>query len=286
MEPINSIPKRRGRITKMRHRRYMGFTLLILAVVILIALVNMQEAGLRNSSWSTGYLLGGCLFFLAAWHWRKKLSFLPRTGGSRMWMQLHIYVALFSIAVFVAHTGFRIPNGAFEQLLAGLYLLVSGSGVYGLYATRTVPKKLTAVENEVIFEQIPQRKKEIVRQARQLVLSSAQSTDVLARFYVNQLIYFFEKPRSVAYQVAPTMRRSKQLVSEIEGLDRYLSRSQRGASQRLCSLVKEKDNLDYHWALQGKLKVWQFVHIGFTYSLLIVSVLHGVMAHSFGGGLR
>ena len=165
-------------------------------------------------------------------------------------------------------------------------MIVAGSGVYGLYATRVIPRKLTALQNEVIFEEIPERRLQLTARARQLVLDTARHTDVLARYYTNHLIHFFEKPRSLAYHLSPSLRRSRQLVSEIEGLDRYLSEPQRQASRQLTTLVREKEDLDYHRALQGRLKIWLFLHIGLTYGLLITAVLHGVMAHAFGGGLR
>jgi hypothetical protein len=75
-------------------------------------------------------------------------------------------------------------------------------------------------------------------------------------------------------------------MSEIEDLDRYLSSDQRSLGQQLSQMVKKKDDLDYHAAQQGRLKIWLFAHIGFTYSLLLVSIIHGVMAHAFAGGLR
>ena len=50
-------------------------------------------------------------------------------------------------------------------------------------------------------------------------------------------------------------------------------------------MVRKKDDLDYHTAMQGRLKMWLFVHIAMTWSLLIFSVVHGVLAHAYGGGL-
>ncbi|MDG2014875.1 MAG: hypothetical protein P8J33_15320 [Pirellulaceae bacterium] len=267
-------------------RRWKGLALSLFAIICIIFVLQILQSSLRNSAWTTGYLLMGCLFFLTAYNWRKKLSFLPRIGASRTWMQFHIYVALVSVAIFVCHVGLNIPNGGLEQLLAILYLVVTASGVYGLYATRTVPKKLTAIKSEVLFEQIPARKLQLVLNARELIKDSARSTDVLSKFYLNQLIYFFERPRSLAYLVSPSLRRSRQLVTEIECLDRYLTESQKPAGRKLASLIRSKEDLDYHWALQGRLKIWTFIHIGFTYSLLLVAILHGVLAHSFGGGLR
>ncbi len=282
----SSQTERPGRRQQLRRRRIRGFVFVAVCVIGLWVLVSMLRSSLRNPAWVTGFMLMGSLWFLVAYNLRKRLAFLPRLGTSAAWMQAHICVAFVSIAIFVAHAGFGIPNGSFERLLATLYVIVAGSGVYGLYITRTVPKKLTALNHEVIFEQIPLLRRRLVERARQLIRESARSTDVLARFYVNRLIHFLERPRSLAWQVSPSPRRSRQLVLEIQGLDRYLSESDRQTSRQLAQIVRDKEDLDYHRAMQGRLKVWLFMHVGLTYGLMLTAMLHGVMAHSFGGGLR
>jgi hypothetical protein len=102
---------------------------------------------------------------------------------------------------------------------------------------------------------------------------------------VNRLSKFFECRRGLAYMLVPTGRKRRQLVAEIEELDRFLAKDDRRISRELAIMVRKKDDLDYHTAMQGRLKLWLFVHIAITYSLLIFSVVHGVLAHAFGGGL-
>ena len=70
-------------------------------------------------------------------------------------MQLHIYVGWSTFVVFGFHIGWKTPNGYLEGFLALLYLVVALSGVYGLFITRLVPKRLTAIGEEVVFERIP-----------------------------------------------------------------------------------------------------------------------------------
>ena len=227
----------------------------------------------------------GCLLFLAAFNLRKKLPFLPSIGSAAFWMQIHIYVGLSTFAIFGLHVAWRVPNGMFECFLAMLYLSVAFSGLYGLYVTRFYPPRLTALGDEAIFERIPIFRQRLAVQARSLILQACESSDVLAKFYVNRLAKFFEQPRGLAYLVRPTGRMRRQLISEIQDLNRYLAEDQRDVIRQLAAMVKRRDDLDYHYALQGRLKVWLFAHIGLTYSLLIVSLLHMVLMHAFCGGL-
>ena len=271
--------------TTFTKRRIRNSIITLVIIAILSVVVYAQNQSLIHSSFTTGYLLMGCLIFLAAFNLRKKLTFLPQLGSAAFWMQLHIYVGLATFAIFGFHIAWNVPNGWFESFLAFLYLAVALSGVYGLYVTRVYPARLTGLGEEAIFERIPFFQQRLATQARSLVLQACESSDVLAKLYTNRLAHFFERPRNLAYLVKPTGRTRRQLIAEIEDLDRFLGEDQRTIGRQLSTMVKQKDDLDYHYALQGRLKVWMFAHIGMTYSLLLVAILHMILAHAFGGGL-
>ena len=264
-----------------RRKKYALIT--VAAVALLAAVVWLLQSRLLNSSFFTGYVFIGSLFFLTGLNMRKRLSFLPKIGSASFWMQLHIYVGLSTFAMFAMHVKWRVPDGGLEIFLSGLYFFVALSGVYGLYVTRILPKRLTAINEEIIFERIPAFRQKLAAQARAIALEACETSEVLAKFYSNRLIYFFERPRSLAYMVSPSGNKRRQLVGEIEALDRFLGEDQRAVSRKLAGLVRQKDDLDFHRAIQGRLKIWLFAHIGVTYSLLIVAVVHGVMAHAFSG---
>ena len=264
-----------------RRKKYALVT--IVGIALIFTIVWLLQSRLLNSSFFTGYIFIGSLFFLTGLGMRKRLTFLPKIGSASFWMQLHIYVGLSTFVIFGMHVKWRIPDGGLEIFLSALYLFVAFSGVYGMYVTKILPKRLTALNEEVIYERIPAFRQKLAQQARSIVLEACESSEVLAKFYANRLIYFFERPRSFAYNVSPSGGRRRQLVGEIEALDRFLGEDQRTASRKLAVLVRQKDDLDFHRAIQGRLKIWLFAHIGVTYSLLIVAVVHGVMAHAFSG---
>jgi hypothetical protein len=267
-------------------RRRRNTILTIAFVLVLACLVAWQNSALLHSSFATGYLLMACVVFLAAFNLRKKLPFLPALGSAATWMQIHIYVGFSTFAIFAFHIAWRIPDGMFEITLAALYMTVALSGVYGLYVTRVMPKRISALSEEIIFERIGGFRRELARQAKRVVVEACEQSPVLANFYTNRLAVYFERSRGLAYLVYPSGRQRRQLVAEIEDLDRYLAEDQRLASRKLAAIVRKKDDLDYHHAIQGRLKVWLFVHIGLTYSLLVAASLHGFLAHAFAGGLR
>jgi hypothetical protein len=269
--------------TSFSGRRKKYALIAALVVLGLLLFTGLLQSRLLNSSFFTGYVFIGCLFFLTALGMRKRLSFIPNVGSASFWMQLHIYVGFATFVIFAMHINWRIPDGGLEIFLSVLYLFVALSGVYGLYATRVLPKRLTAIDEEIIYERIPAFRQKLAVQARAIVLEACEASEVLAKFYSNRLIFFFERPRSLAYRFSPSGNRRRQLVGEIEALDRFLAEDQRVASRKLAGLVRQKDDLDFHHAIQGRLKIWLFAHIGVTYSLLVVAIVHGIMAHAFSG---
>ena len=267
----------------VNRRRIRNGSIAIIVVCIVSLFVIAQRNSLQNASFTTGYILVGSLFFLAAFNLKKKLPFLAILGRSATWMQLHIYVGLASVALFLMHIGFSIPNGMFEQFLAVLFTIVAGSGIYGLVITRLIPKRLASLNEEFIYERIPALRKQLANQANALVIGLAAKNPMLAEFYVERLAPYLHRGRGLVYAIRPTGSMRRHLVSEINDLNRYMTRDDRAVGEQLRGIVQKKDDLDYHRAMQSRLKLWLFFHIGFTYSLLIVSVIHGVMVHAFAG---
>ncbi len=255
------------------------------ATLLLGAWSYFLREQLGDHAFFTGYLLLGTIVFLTLFNMRKRLTFLPAIGSATFWMQMHIYVGFSTFAFFAFHVGWKIPDGWFELTLAALFLFVSLSGVYGLYITRSIPARLTGLAEEVIFERIPATRQQLAVEAQNAVVKTEARTDVLVRFYTNRVAKYLELPPSWAYLIYPNRRKRRQLASGLEGLHRYLGEEDREVCDQLATIINRRDELDYHYAMQGRLKIWLFAHIGVTYSLVVCGFLHGYLAHAFHGGL-
>jgi hypothetical protein len=244
-----------------------------------------QVSVLKNPAFETGYLLFAALVFLAAYNLRKKLP-IPLWINSADWLQMHIYIGLSTSIVFGLHTGWRVPNGIFETTLALLYLATFASGLVGIYWNRTLPRRLARASEEVIYERIPMLRSRLRERAEEVVLTTVRSAGVttLGEFYNSQLKGYFESPRERRYFLRPNSRLRKSLLAELTEVSRYLSQPERESSEQLFALIRKRDDLDFHAALQWRLKMWLFVHIGLTYPLLAVASLHGLLTHLFDGG--
>src|SRR4051794_36959245 len=271
-----------GYFTRRRIRN-VGLTMVALGAAWLW--MRSLERHLTASAFTSGYLLLACVLFLAAYNIRKKLPFLP-FGKSSTWLQWHIYICLASVGLFTLHAGIHWPTGILNATLATFYLATAASGFVGIYLTRTIPPQLARVGEQVIFERIPGLRSHVQKQANQIVIDSvaASGATTLADFYSSRLYAFFYQPRGLSYVARPTPALRRSLMGELQAVRRYLSEYEQTASERLFALVRRKDDLDFHEARQRLLKVWLFLHIGLTYSLVVLAVLHSVLALAFRGG--
>ncbi len=240
---------------------------------------------MTRSAFTTGYLLLSAVLFLALYNVRKKLPFLP-LGSSAAWLQWHIYVGIGSVGVFALHAGIRWPTGILNSTLAAFYVATIASGVAGLYLTRTIPRQLARVGQEVVYERIPALQLAVRQRASETILESvtASGATTLAEFYIARLYGFFHRRRSTRYFLRPTTARRRSLMHELQAIRRYLSDQEQAPCERLFALLRRKDDLDFHEARQKLLKVWLFAHIGMTYTLVVLALLHGLLALAFRGG--
>jgi hypothetical protein len=243
------------------------------------------DSRLQPSSFFTGWLLLGALAFLAAFQVRKKIS-APPLGSAAAWMQLHIFVGLATGGLFALHAGVHWPSGIFDTVLAGLYGATFASGIVGLYWTRTLPRRLSRVGEEIIYERIATRRGELRDRAQTVVLQTVRSAGAttLGEFYRDRLNEYFSQRRGWGYRLWPSSTLRKTLLAELTEATRYLSDAERKCAEEVFLLVRSRDDLDYQEALQWRLRAWLFVHIALTYPLLAAAALHARVAYMFYGG--
>lgn len=267
---------------RLRRRRGISILALALACCVYAWLhLSLTTRLLPASHWS-GVFLFALIVGLALFNARKKLPFIPLLKASA-WMQIHIYLGLFSVAVFLCHTGFHWPRGGLEILVAALFLAVALSGVLGLAISRIVPTILTAHGESIVFERIPGLRSELRREIEQLIIDSETVThsSTIADFYAVQLTDYFARPRHLWSHLAGSPRPLNNLLERIDALGRYLDIEEKKIAAQIADLVRAKENLDCQWHLQGLLKLWLFVHIPLSFALILFAATHGWIAWRF-----
>ena len=269
---------------RFRRQFFSGLFALIIATAAALWL-NRNYNTLPNYAFLTGWALLAGMFVLTIYNVRKKLPFLP-LGKSETWLQIHIYLGFFTTLLFLVHLNFGLPHGWFNVILAWLFVLVSGSGMVGLFFSRVLPHRLATRGGEVIFEKIPALRHALRTEAENLALGAEAKSPVIAEFYAKRLATFLSGPKNFRLHLVESRRPLNALLAELDDLGRFATEADREKIARLTAIVRQKDGLDYHRALQLSLRLWLFAHIPLTYGLMLFTVLHIVVVFAFSGGAR
>ena len=257
-----------------------------LAVIALIAVAVFVIPHYPYHAYLSGWVLFALMLILTFFNLRKKVPFL-RMGSVSFWLKLHIYLGLFSGPLFFVHMGWHWPSGIFGQLFAWCFLIVFVSGLVGWWISREFPRMLTVAGYETPFDRIPHARANIRKQAEALVLETkeGETPSLAAVRYADELGLFFTKPCNFWAHIRQSRSPQAAHKSQFEELERYTKPSDREMLDKLRELVAQKHMLDYQYSLQLALRLWLFVHIPLSYSLLIFSLLHIILVYAFSGAV-
>jgi hypothetical protein len=184
------------------------------------------------------------------------------------------------------HCNYRPPTGWFEITFACIFGIVMLSGVGGLLLSRQIPKRLATRGGEVFFERVPAYRRALLERAEQLALHSTKETEAttLLEFYTRNLREYFSARGRFFPHFFEDQSGLQNVLARVEDLKRFTNDNENKVLDEFADLVRERDRLDYQAALQGILKGWLFIHIPFTFSLLLFTLAHIVLVFAFSSG--
>lgn len=266
-------------------RRIYAMTFTLVCVALTAMWVQVIRDRLGDESTFTGWTLlvsTAGLYLLSA----RKRVIQTKLGPVAAWLQMHVYMGTFASVVFLMHIGWPV-RGIFESFLAACFVIVAVSGIVLGVVSRSTPKKLAAIDQDYKLERIPALQAVVSQNAHATALGSASFGEgaTLSEYYQRRLLPFFQAPRSILYRIVPNGLKRRQLLRELGDLDRYLAEQGLTSRQELSAMVRSKDDLDYHFALQTRLRLLFTFHVALTWALALMIGVHVVMVYRFQGVL-
>lgn len=267
-------------------RRTLSMTITLLAAGLTGLGVQWTRNHLGDPSTLTGWTLltsTAGLYLLSA----RKASTNSKLGRVSIWLQCHMYLGTFASLIFLMHIGWPV-RGIFELWLASCFVIVAVSGIFLAIMNRRTPMKLAAIAIDRRIDQIPTIRAAVARQAHATALRSAEFGEgaTLAEHYQQQLLPFFQSQRSWLYRLFPNGVQRRRLLRELNDLERYLAEQGNASRGELANMVIRKDDLDYQYALQTRLRWLYALHVSLTWSLVLMIAVHVVLVYRFQGVMR
>lgn len=266
------------------------------AAIFLYWVLWLYDTALRDPRFLDGWILAAGIAVQIYFHVLIKVSAMsPRTAVN--WQRTHIYVGWFLVAAFALHTSHSLPNTVLEWCLWALFVAISLSGAVGTYFSWSVPGKLGQQASQIVYEQIPALRSELAQQIHSLatkgknrmpagdvIFSPLPYDDWIADLYKNHLNSFLIGPQNSLAHLRGSQKHLNVLLNEIDNLKRYVDEPRQEKLDAIKDLALKKDRLDFYYAHQRVLKLWLFVHVPATYSLVVLALLHISVVYAYSSG--
>lgn len=254
---------------------------------VLFYLGNLgYDIALRDVQYFNGWILVGCMVIMMGLTIRKRMVILP-FGRVRFWLLLHYYLGFATVGVFLVHARFKLPDAPLEWLLWCLFVLVAISGALGGFLSKLIPYRLEAHGERVLFERIPVFRAKLAAEAEALALETVKdgNTASIAALHGDMLGDYFARPSNILAHLQSSNLPLARIEGELDSIQRYLDDDGKQHLAKMRDLVQAKNNLDFHYANGGLLKLWLFVHIPPTYALIVAIVVHVIVGYAFSMGI-
>jgi hypothetical protein len=248
-----------------------------------------------------GAISFGIFIFAALLGVRKKLV-LWRVGTVQRWLRAHIWLTLLTVPLVLLHSGFRL-GGPMTVLLMALYAIVMVSGIYGLFLQHLVPRIMKErLPVETVYEQIPHIRSRLFLAAQQMhnslqraMLAPPPSPALpTGEASGDQTVVALADPESEAAlvtfledQVMPYLDERRGSKSHLwdrgysEDAFRFVNlsvdESYRSRLEEIRSWCDERRMLDLQTRLHHWLHGWLFIHVPFSFLLLLLTAWHAVV---------
>src|SRR5690606_25077234 len=79
---------------------------------------------------------------------------------------------------------------------------------------------------------------------------------------------YFSSNVAFSFIVVPNSMRRQRMLLGLREMDRYLCDKTRSVAGQLAALIRKRDELDFHYAMQLRLRVWVAWHAALSLVLL------------------
>lgn len=216
---------------------------------------------------------------------RKRIVLWP-VGTVQSWMRAHIWLTLLTIPLVLLHSGFRL-GAPMTTLLMTLYGIVMVSGIYGLFLQHRMPGVMQErLPTETVYEQIPHIRSRLALAAEEMCNSftpaapqrtaggalavDPESEAALVTFLQDQVMPYLNARRGSRFRLGD----SRYSDNTFRFVKLNVAEAYRSRVEEIQAWCDERRMLDLQTRLHHWLHGWLFVHVPFSFLLLLLTAWH------------
>jgi len=196
-----------------------------------------------------------------------------RLGRAQTWLRGHIWLGLLLVVLVALHAAFSL-GGTLTLWMWILLGLVTVSGIFGVLLQQFIPTMLLHnVPGETVAQQLDRQIAALPDLARRIL--KKQPNDAIARFY---------REHMEPYLAGSTSRLGRGAGSEtlFQSLRTMTPADAHNDVNQFEELCRRRRQLQHQKLMMRVLYSWLIVHVPLSWTLLIVTLAHAVIALRFG----
>ncbi len=229
-----------------------------------------------GNAWGMGYGIAAAVLLVVAMAYGIRRRFQRvatrlRVGRTETWLHIHLGIGALFLVLVLVHSGLHLPQGVLTWWLFLLSLWVVASGVVGWALQQWIPKSLSGLETEVLYERIPSLCRDLQERAALLAATCQEPVRLLhERLFEPELR---QPRRRFRYLIDKSGGRNLQW-REVAYLAAVLDEAETERLEEIETIVRTKIELDVHYTLQPLLRWWLVLHLPAAVALTGLVVVH------------
>ncbi len=266
------------------YRRIRNTIAVLICGFVAITAFEIIDLSIQVQQYYSGWFMVLLMTILVSFYAKKKLAVIVLGSGSQ-WAQWHYYSGFFLFLVYLKHIEYTFPDGIVETTITVFYLVVMSSGVLGVFINRVFARRLSYLDEEIIFERIPQHLTKLRRDVEAIIVESVEDSGstTLSDYYFSNLASFFDRHHFFFTHLLGSNYGFLRVKDGLGKQLRYLNKKEAEYALELDNMLHKKNLLDTHFAIQCVLKYWGVLHFPMALILILVTILHIVLVYAFRG---
>ncbi len=211
--------------------------------------------------------------FAAALSARKRLAY-QGVGRLSSWLRVHIYAGIVAAFAIAFHSGFH-AGGPLTALLLALFWLTVASGLLGWWLARSVPRLLTAMEeNPAILEDLLATRAESIAGMQELAAGASTGFRALVSERLmkdavswRRILRFYERRSTLAQELPAFQNEYKPALLS-------LREHEQRAFGRAVEFALRANKMNAELFLQRLLRGWLTFHVVVTAAMFSLAAVH------------